>query len=203
MPPTARVPPCQEADDFEDEDSAGFLMPPEGGGGSPGGGGPPHLAPPPKRTKVEARQAPKISTTDPALLAKLQSIFALRAAPPDAADKLHRAIDDRLHSWAFGDERSLTYLLACFGRLGHAEPDAATAIKEAKTTQDIAAAEARASRPATHLSRTHLSRTHLSSMGTVPLPHRSCPPLPAPSVGCSASCPAGCPTGCLTVDESL
>ena len=72
------------------------------------------------------------------LRASLQGVFALTEAPPDAAEKLHRAVDNRLKSWAFGDERSLTYLLACFGRLGAAYPSAAQALAKSTSSSDVA-----------------------------------------------------------------
>ena len=83
-----------------------------------GAGAAPQLAPPPsKRAKVEMRSAPKQAEAADAVRAALQSLFGLRDAPPDAADKLHRLVDDRKQSWAYGDDRSLTYLLACYQRL--------------------------------------------------------------------------------------
>ena len=90
-----------------------------------------HAAAAAKAAKVEMRQPPKLSTATDELKGQLQRVFGLTSAPVDAAEKLHRAVSDRMQSWAFGDERSLTYLLNCFGRLGAAFPTAAQAIANA------------------------------------------------------------------------
>ena len=115
----------EDDDDFED-DAGGLLSP-----YSPQGQNALTPPPPPKRPKVEMRQPPKLSTAPDELKGQLQRVFGLTSAPVDAAEKLHRAVSDRMQSWAFGDERSLTYLLNCFGRLGAAFPTAAQAIANA------------------------------------------------------------------------
>lgn len=132
-----------DEDDFLDEEGGGDLIG-YGGNAAPA----PQLAPPPsKRAKVEMRQAPKQASASDELKAQLQRVFALTAVPVDAADKLHRAIDDRVHSWAYGDERSHTYLLNCFSRLGAALPAAAQALANATDMTQMAAAEVRAHPP--------------------------------------------------------
>ena len=78
----------------------------------------PQLSGPPfKKAKLEMRAAPTLATCTPALLTTLQQVFGLRTTPADAADALHIAITGRLASWAHGNDRSFTYLFACYRRL--------------------------------------------------------------------------------------
>jgi len=72
--------------------------------------------PAPKRAKLDERPAPQLSSADGAALGLAKEVFALSAAPTDAADRLHRAVLDRAQSWAYGEDRGLRYLLSCFGR---------------------------------------------------------------------------------------
>jgi len=135
---------ADDDDEFVDED-AGMLL------GGYGGNNAASPAPPPsKRAKVEARKAPKEEGASDELKGQLQGVFALTKLPDDAADKLNRLVDDRVHSWAYGDERSLTYLLSCFGRVGGLFPAAAQQLANATGITEMAAAEVRARAPSPH-----------------------------------------------------
>ena len=115
-----------------------------GAAGAAGGNAPPQLASPPsKRAKVEMRSAPKLSSSASADLVKgqIQVLFGLNSLPADCDSKLHRAVDDRKQSWAFGDERSLTYLLSCYKRLCASEAKAASDIAAATTLAQVQTVE--------------------------------------------------------------
>jgi hypothetical protein len=77
--------------------------------GYDGGNAASPLAPPPsKRAKVDMRSPPKLPAASEQVKGQLQVLFSLNAPPADCEAKLHRAVDDRKQSWAYGDERSLT-----------------------------------------------------------------------------------------------
>lgn len=78
---------------------------------------PPPAAPPPKRAKVELRSAPIAPSASAALLKQLQTIFGLTSIPTDASNSFHRAVSDRISSWAHGEDRCLSYLASCYSRL--------------------------------------------------------------------------------------
>ena len=63
------------------------------------------------------RKAPSLPGASAEQLALLQQMFGLAAKPKDAADKLHADVKERMHSWAYNNERGLLYLLACFKRV--------------------------------------------------------------------------------------
>ena len=89
---------------------------------------PQRSAPPPlKRAKVEMRQPPRAEALSADECKKLQQVFGLSSPVADGGDKLHRSVSDRQHSWAFGDDRSLTYLLSCFRKLLALDPAALAA----------------------------------------------------------------------------
>jgi ubiquitin conjugation factor E4 B len=85
----------------------------------------PMSRPPPKRPKLEQRPAPQLPEADAAALRMAKEVFALAAVPADAGDKLHRAVRERMESWAYGDDRGLRYLLGCWGRAKRLEGAAA------------------------------------------------------------------------------
>ena len=63
------------------------------------------------------RKAPSLPGASAEQLALLQQVFGLTAKPKDAADKLHADVKERMHSWAYNNERGLPYRLACFNRV--------------------------------------------------------------------------------------
>ena len=108
----------EEGDDDDDSDGdAEMAM--VSGYANQGPATPSSSVPPPKRAKVEMRQAPSLDQADPPAeaLTLLQQVFRLQAKPKDAADQLHKVIKERMHSWAYQDDRGVPYLLGCFARL--------------------------------------------------------------------------------------
>ncbi|KOO24061.1 baculoviral iap repeat-containing protein 6 [Chrysochromulina tobinii] len=73
------------------------------------------------------RQPPRAEALSADECKKLQQVFGLSSPVADGGDKLHRSVSDRQHSWAFGDDRSLTYLLSCFRKLVALDPAALAA----------------------------------------------------------------------------
>ena len=63
------------------------------------------------------RKAPSLPGASAEQLALLQQVFGLATKPKDAADKLHADVKERMHSWAYNNERGLLYLLACYKRV--------------------------------------------------------------------------------------
>ena len=106
-------------DDDDDDDSDGDAEMAMVSGYANQGPATPASVPPPKRAKVEMRQAPSLDQAEPAAeaMALLQQVFRLAAKPKDAADQLHKVVKERMHSWAYQDDRGMPYLLGCFARL--------------------------------------------------------------------------------------